>query len=445
MNTYHAIQTEQGLSKGSIVKADDEEQINDLKATDLDGFEFSFIDLKPQYEPDTHIVSNSSNDVNISHANKSESRSSNRGRRNKKIIPRRTYVPRERHVIQHNYHDHANDHLDFDEFTSDAFKLESPKKKGGVAIPFPLKLHELLEKVDEEDLQHIVSWQPHGRAFVVREPKTFVADLMPRFFRQTKLTSFQRQLNLYGFSRLTRGADAGGYYHELFLRGKPHLTTRMVRTKIKGTGYKAASNPACEPDFYNMSPVGPGYDDTNCNDGDPNLNFYSDVAKSHIPIVTPTTSTSGNFNSVYAGHTDHLICPNPFVGGALTSDPSTISPSKPFLKPRQPSPSRSVKMGHECFHYMESVNPSNSAPFACKSDDGCSRSSYTPSPIIFEKISSEGTSVRDNEEDPSQDPLAIFLADMGGNFDDELLFTSDIEAEDKSMTLSDPHTSIYEV
>ena len=59
-----------------------------------------------------------------------------------------------------------------------------------------------------------------------------------RFFRQTKLTSFQRQLNLYGFSRLTRGRDSGGYYHELFLRGKTYLTRSMSRTKIKGKDKK---------------------------------------------------------------------------------------------------------------------------------------------------------------------------------------------------------------
>lgn len=62
---------------------------------------------------------------------------------------------------------------------------------------------------------------------------------------------------MYGFQRLTRGADAGGYYHELFLRNRVFLAKLMDRTKVKGTRFKAASSPESEPDFYTLEPVVP--------------------------------------------------------------------------------------------------------------------------------------------------------------------------------------------
>jgi len=89
---------------------------------------------------------------------------------------------------------------------------------------------------------------------VVHQPKEFVEEIMPGFFRQTKMTSFQRQLNLYGFARLTTGPDRGGYYHELFIRGRLDLCKRMTRTRVKGNGSKAASSPSTEPNFYAMEP-----------------------------------------------------------------------------------------------------------------------------------------------------------------------------------------------
>jgi len=103
-------------------------------------------------------------------------------------------------AIQHHYHDHAADP------TIDP-SLVKHKAKGGVIVPFPVKLHDMLQQIENDGLGHVVSWQPHGRCFAVHKPKEFVNHVMPHYFKQTKMASFQRQLNLYGFNRLTGGLD----------------------------------------------------------------------------------------------------------------------------------------------------------------------------------------------------------------------------------------------
>ena len=118
-----------------------------------------------------------------------------------------------------------------------------------------MKLHRILDETEAACQSHIISWQPHGRAFKIRDSNLFTAHIMPLYFpKMKKLTSLQRQFNLYGFERLTRdGPDAGAYYHEAFLRYRPGLSAhRMSRRRVKGTGYKAASNPEAEPHLYDL-------------------------------------------------------------------------------------------------------------------------------------------------------------------------------------------------
>jgi hypothetical protein len=55
------------------------------------------------------------------------------------------------------------------------------KKTGGVSQPFPDKMHEMLASVEnDEEEQSIVSWLPHGRAFIVRCPVPFTLMIMPK-------------------------------------------------------------------------------------------------------------------------------------------------------------------------------------------------------------------------------------------------------------------------
>jgi HSF-type DNA-binding len=64
---------------------------------------------------------------------------------------------------------------------------------------------------------------------------------VPLYFRQSRLSSFKRQLNLYGFELVNTGPSRGAYYHELFQRDKPELCRRMRRVAVKVTAAKASA------------------------------------------------------------------------------------------------------------------------------------------------------------------------------------------------------------
>ena len=59
-------------------------------------------------------------------------------------------------------------------------------------------------------------------------------------------------LSSIDYYTVTRGRDRGGYYNELFLRGRVYLAHAIQRQKVKGTGVRARSNPDQEPDFWAM-------------------------------------------------------------------------------------------------------------------------------------------------------------------------------------------------
>jgi hypothetical protein len=118
---------------------------------------------------------------------------------------------------------------------------------------FPSILHSILSKAEQYGYSHIISWRAHGRCFHVHDRDKFVNDVMPLFFRQTRFASFQRQLNLYGFIRMSqKNPDHGAYYHHLFLKGKSEFCEKIQRVG-KSAEARASRLYNTEPNFYSIS------------------------------------------------------------------------------------------------------------------------------------------------------------------------------------------------
>jgi len=159
-----------------------------------------------------------------------------------------------RQFVKHSYTDYASE--EDGPLSKKDEAILSQYDENRVGGPFPLKLHIILKILEKEGNDDVFSWLPHGRSFGIHKPGQF-EEVIKRFFRQSQISSFRRQLNLYGFLRLTNGRDSGSYYHELFLRSKPLLSLRMTRTRIKGTKIRASSSPADEPRLYSFPVLGP--------------------------------------------------------------------------------------------------------------------------------------------------------------------------------------------
>lgn len=105
---------------------------------------------------------------------------------------------------------------------------------------FPHKLYRMLYEADKDGLGHIVSFLPSGRGFTIHRPKDFVSEVMPRFFTTRRIASFQRQLNLYGFRRISEGREKGGYFHKDFMKGQRNRISRIKRKSTTARPTSAA-------------------------------------------------------------------------------------------------------------------------------------------------------------------------------------------------------------
>ncbi|KAG9400845.1 hypothetical protein AC1031_010285 [Aphanomyces cochlioides] len=94
--------------------------------------------------------------------------------------------------------------------------------------PFLVKLREMLTF----DNAAIFRWNDHGTALEIVDMALFVQIVLPKYFKQTKYSSFQRQLNYFGFHKWTkRRAHLCTFSNKNFIRDDPSLAALITRKR----------------------------------------------------------------------------------------------------------------------------------------------------------------------------------------------------------------------
>jgi hypothetical protein len=87
----------------------------------------------------------------------------------------------QRTYVEHDYEDHYFD-SPLDPIEQETEQDEGTRRgpRGGVVEPFPSRLFRMLEDAEANEFDDLVSWQPHGRCFIVHCPTAFVEKIMPK-------------------------------------------------------------------------------------------------------------------------------------------------------------------------------------------------------------------------------------------------------------------------
>lgn len=118
-------------------------------------------------------------------------------------------------------------------------------------IAFPLNLTRMLEAADGMGKLHIIHWSEDGLSFIVCNIDAFLADMLPKFFKSsenTKIRSFYRKLNRWGFSMSRKNANNPNnvWHHPEFHRDSAKAALKLAMDTGKAT------------DFLNMSSISRG-------------------------------------------------------------------------------------------------------------------------------------------------------------------------------------------
>mmetsp|Transcript_36677 Transcript_36677/g.88371 ORF Transcript_36677/g.88371 Transcript_36677/m.88371 type:complete len:210 (+) Transcript_36677:234-863(+) len=166
-------------------------------------------------------------------------------------------------------------------------KTQYPRTgKRGVPQQFPRKLYDMLEAESEDA---IVYWSSSGRAFRIADISQFTKEVLPKYFKTTKFSSFQRNLNLYGFNKIRKGPDVDMYSHPGFVRGNEDGLSQLRKRKKAPLKKKQAMTSSPSRHVAHSTQF--------------SLDFQQPFR-----VISPAISTCGSTESFNEHHHTHSLC-----------------------------------------------------------------------------------------------------------------------------------------
>uniref|UniRef100_A0A5K3FPT5 HSF_DOMAIN domain-containing protein n=1 Tax=Mesocestoides corti TaxID=53468 RepID=A0A5K3FPT5_MESCO len=112
----------------------------------------------------------------------------------------------------------------------------------------PAFLSKLKILVDDPQTDELIYWDSSGRSFHIRDGNRLAKEILPLFFKHNNLSSFIRQLNMYGFKKINRADPVLGlssdiedmeFSHTYFIR---HNTSLLSKIHRRPPSYNLAAN-----------------------------------------------------------------------------------------------------------------------------------------------------------------------------------------------------------
>ncbi|XP_075168727.1 heat shock factor isoform X3 [Haematobia irritans] len=124
---------------------------------------------------------------------------------------------------------------------------------GETGAGVPAFLAKLWRLVEDPETNNLICWSKDGRSFIIQNQAQFARELLPLNYKHNNMASFIRQLNMYGFHKIT-SIDNGGlkfdrdemeFTHPCFKRNCPYLLEHIKRkiASTKSVDEKAAMKP----------------------------------------------------------------------------------------------------------------------------------------------------------------------------------------------------------